>query len=43
MSIADKAKNTATAKKIVEFRATKTVEAIKKAIAAKGMSTAAQD
>lgn len=34
-SIADKAKATAEAKKIVEFRATKTVEAINKAIAAK--------
>jgi creatinine amidohydrolase len=38
-SIADKAKATAEAKKIVEFRATKTVEAINKAIAAKGMAT----
>jgi creatinine amidohydrolase/Fe(II)-dependent formamide hydrolase-like protein len=33
-SIADKAKATAEAKKIVEFRATKTIEAINKAIAA---------
>jgi creatinine amidohydrolase len=38
-SIADKAKATAQAKQIVEFRATKTVEAINKAIAAKGKST----
>jgi len=37
-SIADKAKATAEAKKIVEFRATRTVEAISKAIAAKGMA-----
>jgi creatinine amidohydrolase len=35
-SIADRAKATAQAKQIVEFRATKTVEAINKAIAAKG-------
>lgn len=34
-SIADKAKATAEAKKIVEFRATKTIDAINKAIAAK--------
>ena len=40
VSLTDKAKITATAKQIVEFRATKTVEAIKKAIAAKGQSTA---
>jgi len=38
-SIADKAKATAEAKKIVEFRATKTIEAINKAIANKGMAT----
>ncbi len=36
VSIADKAKNTALARQIVEFRATKTVEAINKAIAAGG-------
>jgi creatinine amidohydrolase len=42
-SIADKAKATAEAKKIVEFRATRTVEAINKAIAAGGKtSTSAQ-
>lgn len=35
-SLADKAKNTEIAKKIVEFRATTTAAAIKKAIAAKG-------
>ena len=38
-SIADKAKATAEAKKIVEFRATKTIEAINKAIANKGKTT----
>jgi creatinine amidohydrolase len=42
VSLTDRAKITAAAKQVVEFRATKTVEAIKKAIAAKGMSTAAQ-
>jgi creatinine amidohydrolase len=36
VSIADKAKSTALAKQIVEFRATKTIEAINKAIANKG-------
>ena len=36
VSVADRAKNTALAKQIVEFRATKTVEAIHKHIAAKG-------
>ena len=41
-SIADKAKATAEAKKIVEFRATRTIEAINKAIAAKGMATSAK-
>ena len=40
VSLTDKAKITETAKKIVDFRATKTVEAIRKAIAAKGMATA---
>ena len=35
-SISDRAKATAQAKQIVEFRATKTIEAINKAIAAKG-------
>jgi creatinine amidohydrolase/Fe(II)-dependent formamide hydrolase-like protein len=39
VSIADKAKSTALAKQIVEFRATKTVEAINKAVAAKGKTT----
>ena len=38
-SIADKAKATAQAKQIVEFRATKTIEAITKAIAAGGKTT----
>ena len=42
VSIADKAKNTALAKQIVEFRATKTVEAINKAIASGGKATSAQ-
>ncbi len=43
VSVADKAKNTALAKQIVEFRATQTVAAINKAIAAKGKtSTSAQ-
>lgn len=42
VSIADKAKNTALAKQIVEFRATKTVEAINKAIANGGKTTSAQ-
>jgi creatinine amidohydrolase len=42
VSIADKAKNTALAKQIVEFRATQTVEAINKAIAAKGGKTTSQ-
>ena len=41
-SIADRAKATAQAKQIVEFRATKTVEAIHKAIAAKGKTTMGQ-
>ena len=39
VNVADKAKNTALAKQIVEFRAAKTVEAINKAIAAKGKPT----
>ncbi len=38
-SIADRAKATAQAKQIVEFRATKTIEAINKAIAAGGKTT----
>ena len=43
VNIGDKAKNTALAKQIVEFRATKTVEAINKLIAAKKpSSTSAQ-
>ena len=42
VSVADRAKNTALAKQIVEFRATKTVEAINKAIAAKGGKTTSQ-
>ena len=43
VNVADKAKNTALAKQIVEFRATKTVEAINKLIAAKKPSTSSQD
>jgi hypothetical protein len=39
VSIADRAKATAQAKQIVEFRATKTIEAINKAIANKGKTT----
>ena len=42
VNIADKAKNTELAKKIVEFRATKTVEAINKHIAAKSKGTSSQ-
>jgi creatinine amidohydrolase len=42
VSIADKAKNTALAKQIVEFRATQTVAAINKAIANGGKTTSAQ-
>jgi creatinine amidohydrolase/Fe(II)-dependent formamide hydrolase-like protein len=42
VSIADKKKNTELAKQIVEFRATTTVEAIKKAIANKGTLPAPQ-
>ena len=42
VNIADKAKATEIAKKIVEFRATKTVEAIRKAIANKGKTTTTQ-
>jgi creatinine amidohydrolase/Fe(II)-dependent formamide hydrolase-like protein len=43
VNVADKAKNTELAKKIVEFRATKTAEAITKAIASKGRASSAQD
>jgi len=39
VNISDRAKATALAKQIVEFRATKTVEAINKAIAAKGVTS----
>jgi len=42
VNIADKAKATEIAKKIVEFRATKTVEAIRKVIAHKGNTTTPQ-
>jgi creatinine amidohydrolase/Fe(II)-dependent formamide hydrolase-like protein len=42
ISIADRAKATAQAKQIVEFRATKTIEAINKHIAAKGKATSSQ-
>jgi creatinine amidohydrolase/Fe(II)-dependent formamide hydrolase-like protein len=42
VSLADKAKATETAKAIVEFRATKTVAAIQKAIANKGKTATAQ-
>jgi creatinine amidohydrolase/Fe(II)-dependent formamide hydrolase-like protein len=42
VNIADKAKAGEIAKKIVEFRATKSVEAIRKAIANKGKTTTAQ-
>jgi creatinine amidohydrolase len=42
VNIADKAKNTELAKKIVEFRATKTIEAINKHIAAKSKGTSSQ-
>ncbi|MGH9387582.1 MAG: creatininase family protein [Vicinamibacterales bacterium] len=42
VSVADRAKNTALAKQIVEFRAMKTVEALNKAIAAKGGKTTSQ-
>ena len=42
VSVADKVKNTALAKQIVEFRATKTIEAINKAIAAKKTATSSQ-
>jgi creatinine amidohydrolase/Fe(II)-dependent formamide hydrolase-like protein len=42
VSVADKAKNTALARQIVEFRAMKTVEAINRAIAAKGGKATAQ-
>ena len=40
--VADKAKNTALAKQIVEFRATQTVEAINRLIAAKKPATSSQ-
>jgi creatinine amidohydrolase/Fe(II)-dependent formamide hydrolase-like protein len=42
VSIADRAKATAQAKQIVEFRATKTIEAINKHIAANGKATSSQ-
>ncbi|MBI1873434.1 MAG: creatininase family protein [Acidobacteria bacterium] len=42
VSLADRAKTTEIAKKIVEFRATKTVAAIQKAIANKGRTTTSQ-
>jgi creatinine amidohydrolase len=42
VSIADKAKNTALAKQIVEFRATRTIEAINKKIAEKSKTTSSQ-
>lgn len=42
VNLADKAKATEIAKKIVEFRATKTVEAIRKVIAHKGNTTTPQ-
>ena len=42
VSLADRAKITAQAKQIVEFRATKTVDAINKAIAAGGKGTTSQ-
>jgi creatinine amidohydrolase/Fe(II)-dependent formamide hydrolase-like protein len=43
VNVGDKAKNTALAKQIVEFRATRTVDAINKLIAAKKPSTSSQD
>jgi creatinine amidohydrolase/Fe(II)-dependent formamide hydrolase-like protein len=43
VDVSNKAKNTELAKQIVEFRATKTVEAINKLIAAKKPSTSSQD
>ena len=42
VNVADKAKNTALAKQIVEFRATQTVDAINRLIAAKKPSTTSQ-
>jgi creatinine amidohydrolase/Fe(II)-dependent formamide hydrolase-like protein len=42
VSIADRKKNTELAKKIVEFRATKTIEAINKKIAEKSKATSSQ-
>jgi len=42
VNVADKAKNTALAKQIVEFRATRTIEAINKHIAAKSKATSSQ-
>ena len=42
VNVADKAKNTALAKKIVEFRANHTIEAINKHIAAKSKATSSQ-
>jgi creatinine amidohydrolase/Fe(II)-dependent formamide hydrolase-like protein len=43
VNVGDKAKNTALAKQIVEFRATKTVEAINRLVAAKKPSTSSQN
>ncbi|MFM8532220.1 MAG: creatininase family protein [Acidimicrobiia bacterium] len=42
VNVGDKAKNTELARKIVEFRATKTIEAINKAIAAKSKGSSSQ-
>lgn len=42
VSLADKAKSLELAKKVVDFRATQTAEAIKKAIAARGKTTTSQ-
>jgi creatinine amidohydrolase/Fe(II)-dependent formamide hydrolase-like protein len=42
VSVADRKKNTELAKKIVEFRATRTIEAINKHIAAKAKTTSSQ-
>jgi creatinine amidohydrolase/Fe(II)-dependent formamide hydrolase-like protein len=42
VSVADRTKNTEIGRKIVEFRAAKTADAIKKAIAAKGKATSTQ-
>ena len=43
VNVADRKKNTELAKKIVEFRATKTIEAINKHIAAKSKTTSSQN